>query len=164
MTQPPLPAPTVTVHPCRPTRNLTPNRQRVSGVVPLPALSVHQKEAERSRTCSHPGYWVKNVRNSFCILVCTTIFTLARPICREDKQIENSTPQSTGGKTPKTGGRAPTLSASSRPKSSWGRSRPFSFRSRLYEPHRRTSGEPVRTYAVHPGVHLRVHSVSGCIV
>jgi hypothetical protein len=127
MTQPPLAAPTTTMRPCRPERNLIPNAQGASGVVPLPALSLHQKGAERSRRCSHPGCSVKNVRNSICILVCTTILTLTRRNCREEKQIENLISKSTGRKTLKTGESDPTFSAFSRPKSSWGRSRPFWF-------------------------------------
>jgi len=127
VTLPPLPAPTATMRPCRPERNLTPNAQGVSGVVPLPAPPLHQKEAQRSRRCSHRCCLVKNVRNSFCILVCARTFTLARSIWREDKQIENSTSKSIGGKTLKTGGSDPTFSAFSRPKSSLGRSRPFCF-------------------------------------
>jgi hypothetical protein len=65
MTQPPLPAPTTTMRPCRPERNLTPNAQSVSEAVPLPAFSLLQ-EAQLSRRSGHPGRLVKNVRNSFC--------------------------------------------------------------------------------------------------
>src|SRR5712664_242272 len=125
MTQPPLPAPTATMLPCRPERNLTPNAQGVSGAVPLPAFSLLQKEAQLSRGSGHPGYLVKNVRNSFCTLVCTSFFTLVRSIWLREKQVEISDSESAGKKITKTGGSDPTFSASSRPKSFRGRSRPF---------------------------------------
>jgi hypothetical protein len=50
---------------------------------------------------------------------------LVRSICLKEKLIENSTSKSAGEKRSKTGGSDPTFSAFSRPKSSWGRSRPF---------------------------------------
>jgi hypothetical protein len=127
MTQPPSPAITTTMRPCRPEGNLTPNAQGVSGAVPLPAFSLLQKEAQLSRESGHPGCFVKNVRNSFCTLVCTSFFTLARSIWLIEKQVEISDSERAGKKITKTGGSDPTFSAFSRPKSSWGRSRPFCF-------------------------------------
>jgi hypothetical protein len=71
-----------------------------------------------------PAPTVTNVRNSFCTLVCTSFFTLVRSIWLREKQVEISDSESAGKKITKTGGSDPTFSASSRPKSRWGRSRP----------------------------------------
>src|SRR5258708_5881194 len=125
MTQPPLPAPTAAMRPCQPERNLTPNAQGVSGAVPLPAFSLLQKEAQVSGGSGRPGSLVNNVRNSFCTLVCTSFFTLVRGIWLREKQVEISESESASEKITKTGGSDATFSTFGRPKSSWGRSRPF---------------------------------------
>jgi hypothetical protein len=160
MTQPALPALRDTMRPCRPERNLTLNAQGVSRAVPLPACSLLQQGAQLWRRSGHPGCLVKNVRNSFCTLVCTSFFTLVRSIRLREKQVEISDSESVE-KSLKRAGATP-LFGFQLPKKFLGSLPPVFFRF-LCESHRRTSGEPVIAYAVHPGVHLHVHSASGCI-
>ena len=67
---------------------------------------------------------MKKVNTTLCKSSCTKVFTLwPRMLQSADKMFETKR-KSSGGKTTKTGGSDPTFSAFSRPKSSWGRSRP----------------------------------------
>lgn len=68
---------------------------------------------------------VKHVRNSFCNLACTKVFTLSPLNLLRKRNIGRRNFESSGGQTTKTGGSDPTFSAFSRPKGSWGRSHPF---------------------------------------
>ena len=67
---------------------------------------------------------MKKVNLTPCKSACTKVFTLWPRIFFEHKALRKAEPKSGGGKITKTGGSDPTFSAFSRPKSSWGRSRP----------------------------------------
>ena len=67
---------------------------------------------------------MKNVNTTLCKSCCTKVFTLWLRMSRAAEEIFESKCNSSGEKTTKTGGSDPTFSAFSRPKSSWGRSRP----------------------------------------
>ncbi len=127
MNRPPFLAQITTKCSRRPERNLTSLAQGVSGAVPFPAFSLTLAVPLCARWCRGQLLLVKNVTNSFCIHDFSRFFTLVRSNCQKEKSIDNSTSKSTGGKTSRMGGSDPTFSASSRPKSFWGRSRPFCF-------------------------------------
>ena len=67
---------------------------------------------------------MKNVNMTLFTSFFTRIFTLWLRLLLEHKAMPETKPKSSRGKTTKTGGSDPTFSAFSRPKSSWGRSRP----------------------------------------
>jgi hypothetical protein len=67
---------------------------------------------------------VKNVNLTLCNRSCTKVFTLWPRMHLQDQAMPAAKLKSSGRKTTKTGGSDPTFSAFSRPKSSWGRSRP----------------------------------------
>jgi|SRR5579859_2533771 len=125
MTRRPLPVTIPASCSLRLEQNLTRIAPGESGAV---LLRVH---SEAENAFWHPcrtnlnHYEVKNIGSSICILDCSRSFTLVRRIYLKVKQVANSTSESTSEKNTKTGGSDPTFSASGRPKSFWGRSRPF---------------------------------------
>ena len=67
---------------------------------------------------------MKKVSLTHCKSSCTEVFTPSPRMFLQHKTLREAKPKSGGGKITKTGGSDPTFSAFSRPKSSWGRSRP----------------------------------------
>ena len=67
---------------------------------------------------------MKKVNLTLCKSSCTKVFTLWPRIALKHKAMAEPKRKSNGRKTTKTGGSDPTFSAFSRPKRSWGRSRP----------------------------------------
>src|SRR5260370_6169712 len=125
MNGPPLPTTLTAIRSHRLEQNPTYLGPGVSGAVLFSVRSEAQKAIRLPRQTNYSRFEVKDVRNSICILDCSSSFTLVRHIYLKVKPIANSTSKSTGEKNTKTGGSDPTFSAFSRPKSFRGRSRPF---------------------------------------
>ena|ERR1700737_1448889 len=124
MNRPPLPGNPSAKRTGRPEQNLASFAPRARGAVLFPLIP-KIRESNSWISVKRKDVPVKNVRNSFCTPVFSKSFTLVRCNCLKETPMENLASKRPGGKNTKTGGSDPTFSAFSRPKSSWGRSRPF---------------------------------------
>jgi hypothetical protein len=118
MNKPQLPIRIATTIPVSAEQTLTLLCQLVPGAV---VLSPNDEQPCLARL---RDFLVKNVRISPFTSFFTEVFTLSPPKILRQRNIQSRNFKSDGRKTTKTGGSDPTFSAFSRPKSSWGCSRP----------------------------------------